>query len=72
MTGPEPWLGSSVEVMGFEPTASSVRGKRSSGLSYTPMGRHIVAVAATPLEGSRVRRPAPPASCAGAPGRPWR
>lgn len=25
-----------VEVMGFEPTASSVRGKRSSGLSYTP------------------------------------
>ena len=25
-----------VEVIGFEPTTSSVRGKRSSGLSYTP------------------------------------
>ena len=25
-----------VEVRGFEPLASSVRGKRSAGLSYTP------------------------------------
>ncbi len=25
-----------VEVTGFEPVASSVRGKRSAGLSYTP------------------------------------
>ena len=30
-----PSLGS-VEVRGFEPLASSVRGKRSAGLSYTP------------------------------------
>ena len=28
-----------VEVMGFEPTASSMRPKRSSQLSYTPEGR---------------------------------
>ena len=27
-----------VEVMGFEPTASSMRPKRSSQLSYTPEG----------------------------------
>jgi hypothetical protein len=27
---------SMVEVRGFEPLASSVRGKRSAGLSYTP------------------------------------
>ncbi len=27
-----------VEVRGFEPLASSVRGKRSAGLSYTPKG----------------------------------
>lgn len=27
---------SGVEVMGFEPTASSMRPKRSSQLSYTP------------------------------------
>lgn len=25
-----------VEVMGFEPTTSSMRPKRSTGLSYTP------------------------------------
>ena len=37
-----------VEVMGFEPTASSMRPKRSSQLSYTPvMGRLIVAEDAT-------------------------
>ena len=28
-----------VEVRGFEPLASSVRGKRSAGLSYTPRER---------------------------------
>ena len=28
-----------VEVMGLEPTASSMRPKRSSQLSYTPEGR---------------------------------
>ena len=29
-------LGCGVEVRGFEPLASSVRGRRSAGLSYTP------------------------------------
>jgi hypothetical protein len=31
--------GEGVEVMGFEPTASSMRPKRSSQLSYTPKGK---------------------------------
>ncbi len=31
-----------VEVRGFEPLTSSVRGKRSAGLSYTPRwGQHV-------------------------------
>ncbi len=30
-------VGWDVEVMGFEPTASSMRPKRSSQLSYTPV-----------------------------------
>ena len=29
-------IGGGVEVRGFEPLASSVRGRRSAGLSYTP------------------------------------
>jgi hypothetical protein len=32
-----------VEVMGLEPTASSMRPKRSSQLSYTPGGRVTLA-----------------------------
>ncbi len=35
-----------VEVMGLEPTASSMRPKRSSQLSYTPAGRATLAEAA--------------------------
>src|SRR3954471_11892665 len=36
-------LRTSVEVMGFEPTASSMRPKRSSQLSYTPEGPRRIA-----------------------------
>ena len=36
-------LSHGVEVMGFEPTASSMRPKRSSQLSYTPAGRDRLA-----------------------------
>jgi class 3 adenylate cyclase len=32
----QPWCDGGVEVRGFEPLASSVRGRRSAGLSYTP------------------------------------
>ncbi len=35
--GPEAW----VEVRGFEPLTSSVRGKRSAGLSYTPKAPEV-------------------------------
>ena len=41
-----------VEVMGFEPTASSMRPKRSSQLSYTPGGPHTLAAA---LGGGHIR-----------------
>ena len=54
-----------VEVMGFEPTASSMRPKRSSQLSYTPEGALRIAEAQ--------RAPERPGENAGSsPGASWR
>ena len=46
-----------VEVMGIEPTASSMRPKRSSQLSYTPEGRPPYLVFRTGPDAFRPDRP---------------
>ena len=49
-----------VEVMGIEPTASSMRPKRSSQLSYTPEGRPPYRFSDTGPDAFRPLRPAVP------------
>src|SRR6266487_3867239 len=71
-----PWAFDGVEVRGFEPLTSSVRGRRSAGLSYTPMASGMDDTRGDLWAGQSpagaAGRPALTSACLGLRGRPHR